>query len=104
VEVKSVTLKRGGQAQFPDAVTARGTKHLGELTDQVRAGARAVMFYLVQREDCAMFSIAADIDPDYDKALEAALGAGVEVLCHACRLSPGGIEVAGPLPFQPRTD
>ncbi len=104
VELKNVTLKRDGQAQFPDAVTARGTKHLGELADQVRAGARAVMFYLVQREDCRMFSVAADIDPGYDKAFGQALGAGVEVLCYACRISPEGIEVAAPLPFQPRKD
>ncbi len=104
VELKNVTLKRNGQAQFPDAVTARGTKHLGELTDQVKAGARAVMLYLVQREDCKMFSIADDIDPSYDAAFAQALGAGVEMLCHSCRISETVIEVAGPLPFRPRTD
>ncbi len=104
VELKNVTLKRDGGAQFPDAVTARGTKHLGELAERVRAGERGVMFYLVQREDCGMFSIATDIDPDYDKALGAALDAGVEVFCHACELSLEGIEVAAPLPFAPPTN
>ena len=48
VEVKSVTLRREEAAEFPDAVTARGTKHLGELSDMVANGGRAVMLYLVQ--------------------------------------------------------
>jgi sugar fermentation stimulation protein A len=98
VEIKSVTLRRGGPAEFPDAVTARGTKHLGELSDMVRSGARAVMFYLVQREDCAAFAVAADIDPAYAEALDAARRSGVETICYACRLTTEAIEISGPLP------
>ena len=101
VEIKSVTLRRHGPAEFPDAVTARGTKHLGELSEMVQGGARAVMFYLVQREDCRAFSIAADIDPIYAKALAAARGGGVEVICYACRLTTEAIEIAGKLPLEP---
>ena len=98
VEIKNVTLRRGGgPLEFPDAVTARGTKHLAELSDMVKGGARAVMFYLVQREDGDIFSIAADIDPVYAEALAGAIKTGVEVLCYRCRLSPTSIEVAGPV-------
>jgi sugar fermentation stimulation protein A len=98
VEVKNVTLARDGVALFPDAVTARGTKHLAELSDVVAGGGRAVMLYLVQREDCRSFAVAADIDPVYAEALGRARAAGVEALCYACRVSPEAIEVAAALP------
>ena len=99
VEVKNVHLKRGAHAAFPDSVTARGTKHLHELAQVAQEGARAVMLYIVQREDCARFTLAADIDPAYAAAFVDARASGVEALCHACRLSPDGIAVAAPLPI-----
>lgn len=80
VEVKNVTLRRDGFAEFPDAVTARGAKHLRELSDMVRQGHRAVMLYLVQRTDCRTFRLARDIDPGYGAAFDQALAAGVEAL------------------------
>ena len=98
VEIKSVTLKRSGNAEFPDAVTARGTKHLGELSHMVAAGSRAVMLYLVQREDCDVFSIAADIDPAYADALARAIKQGVEVICYGCRLTQAEIVIDRKLP------
>jgi len=97
VEVKNVHLKRTGPAEFPDAVTARGTKHLGELTQVVANGGRAVMFYLVQRMDCDRFAIAADIDPTYSAALSAALAGGVEALCYDCRITTEEIVLNRPL-------
>ena len=97
VEVKNVTLKRGKKAEFPDAVTTRGTKHLKELDQMVRDGHRAVMLYLVQREDCESFGVAGDIDPDYAKNLEAAMKTGVEVLCYQCKLSEEEITLDKPL-------
>lgn len=99
VEVKNVTLKRGPDdlAEFPDAVTARGAKHLREMTDVVAAGGRAMMVYLVQRTDCRRFSVASDIDPAYAAGLTAALAAGVEAVCYGCRLGPDAITVAEPL-------
>lgn len=100
VEVKNVHLKRGEWAEFPDAVTTRGTKHLGELTDMVAAGCRAVMVYLVQRGDCLGFRPAADIDPIYAAALAQAKRDGVEAICYACRLNLDGIEVGSPLPME----
>lgn len=101
VEVKNVHLRRSpGLAEFPDSVTARGAKHLVELGDMVENGARAAMVYLVQRNDCETFKIAADIDPNYDKALGLALERGVEALCYACEVAPEGIEVVRALPVE----
>jgi sugar fermentation stimulation protein A len=100
VEVKNVTLKVGFEARFPDAVTARGTKHLTELIRMVEEGHRAVMLYLVQRSDCSLFRPQYDIDPTYAAGLEAAHMAGVEVLCYHCNLTPEKIEVAGPMAFE----
>jgi len=93
VEVKNVTLKRHNHAEFPDAVTVRGAKHLGELADMVKAGHRAVMFYLVNRNDCTAFRLASDIDPAYATAFDEAIKAGVEVLVYRADLSAEAIEV-----------
>jgi len=99
VEIKNVHLKRGDWAEFPDAVTARGAKHLAELADEVAKGARAVMLYLVQRQDCRAFRPAADIDPTYAAGLSKAKGDGVEAICYTCRMGLDGIEVGHPLPL-----
>ncbi len=94
VEVKSVTLSRQpGLAEFPDSVTARGTKHLHELAAMVEQGHRAIMLYLVQRTDCDRFALAADIDPAYAAAFEATQAPGVERLVVGTTISPQGIEV-----------
>lgn len=88
VEVKNVHLSRmDGLAEFPDSVTARGAKHLRELVAVKKAGARAVMFFVVQRSDCRRFSPAADLDPAYAQALQDAVAAGVELLCYDCEVS-----------------
>ncbi|KIC11525.1 sugar fermentation stimulation protein [Leisingera sp. ANG-M1] len=94
VEVKSVTLSRQpGLAEFPDSVTARGTKHLGELANMVAQGHRAVMLYLVQRTDCSRFQLAADIDPAYSDAFASAHAAGVERLVYGTLITPAGVEL-----------
>lgn len=94
VEVKSVTLsRRPATAEFPDAVTARGARHLAELAAMVEAGARAVLVYLVQRGDCDRFELAADIDPAYARAAEAARAAGVEMLVMRAEVTSAGIEI-----------
>lgn len=95
VEVKSVTLSRHpGLAEFPDSVTARGAKHLGELAAMVAQGHRAIMLYLVQRTDCARFTLAQDIDPAYAAAYVSARNAGVETLCYGTNILPIGVELA----------
>jgi len=101
VEVKNTTMRRdltpSAPAEFPDSVTARGAKHLVELADMVREGHRAVMFYLVQRDDADAFTVAADIDPTYAAGLTAAINAGVEVLAYTCRITPEEIAVTDPV-------
>ena len=105
VEIKCVTLRRDGteeaspRAEFPDAVTARGAKHLGELAQVAEQGGRAVMFYLVQRGDCSRVTIASDIDPGYARAFDEARGRGVEVFCYDCAVGAEAIELARRLPF-----
>ena len=103
VEIKNVHLKRDtaipGLAEFPDAVTARGAKHLRELANVVADGGRAVMFYLVQRVDCSRFALADDIDPAYAEAFRAARAAGVEAICYDCNITTEQITVAGALPL-----
>lgn len=99
VEVKNVHLLREGDwAEFPDSVTKRGARHLEELSDMVAQGHRAVMLYVVQRTDCGRFRLAADLDPAYAAASDAARAAGVEILCHACTISPEEIRLDRALP------
>ena len=82
VEIKNVHLSREeGVAEFPDAVTTRGAKHLRELSLVAKSGQRAVMLYLIQRNDCKFFKIAEDIDEIYAREFYSALKAGVEVIC-----------------------
>jgi sugar fermentation stimulation protein A len=100
VEIKNVHLmRRPGLAEFPDAVTKRGAKHLQELSDMVAAGARAVMLFLVQIGSASAFALARDIDPGYGRAYDAARAAGVEAIARRCRLTRDGIEVAESVPI-----
>jgi len=101
VEIKNVHLSRTtGLAEFPDAKTERGVKHLTELGAMVAAGHRAVMLYLIQRADAEHFALAGDIDPRYAEAFDAARAAGVEAIAYACRLTPEEITIARPIPFR----
>jgi sugar fermentation stimulation protein A len=102
VEIKNVHLRRDGDwAEFPDCVTARGAKHLAELSRISADGGRAVMLYLVQRTDCARFRLAPDLDPAYARAFDAARAAGVEMLCYGSRITPEGVWLDKPLPVDP---
>jgi sugar fermentation stimulation protein A len=98
LEVKSVTLAESGVARFPDAVTARGRRHMQTL-ERLRAdGARAAVLFVVQRGDCARVEPADDVDPAYGEALRRAARAGVEVLAVRARVAPGRLTLDGPLP------
>jgi len=98
VEVKNVHLMRQQRlAEFPDAVTARGAKHLRELAAVADAGARAVMLFLVQIGSADRFALARDIDPGYGDAFDRARAGGVEVLAWRCRVSAEAISVADPV-------
>ena len=97
VEVKNVHFTRqAGLAEFPDTVTARGARHLEELIEIVRGGQRAVMLYVVQREDCDALRICADLDPVYARNFARAIAAGVEAHAVKCRVTPTEI-----VPFRP---
>lgn len=99
VEVKNVHLRRSGElAEFPDCVTTRGAKHLGELARVAEAGHRAVMLYLVQRTDCAAMALAGDLDPGYKAAAQVAKAHGVEMIAHATTITTEGVSLADPLP------
>ncbi len=101
VEVKNVTLSRtAGLAEFPDAVTSRGAKHLVELADMVGQGHRAVMLYLVQRSDVKKFSLAHDIDPTYVATWTRATEAGVESIAMACAMGDDEISCDRAIEFE----
>lgn len=87
VEVKNVTLVENAHARFPDAVSARGLKHLRELERLHKAGDRAAMLFVVQRADAKSFGPADDIDPEYAEGLRHAIQAGVEVYAYAAEVS-----------------
>jgi sugar fermentation stimulation protein A len=92
VEIKSVTYAADGTALFPDAVTARGQKHLRELMELKKRGAGAEIVFVVQRQDCAEFAPADEIDPVYGRLLREAADAGVRVSAYACAIDPlGGV-------------
>jgi sugar fermentation stimulation protein A len=100
VEVKNVHLsRRHGLAEFPDSVTARGAKHLAELSRMVRQGHRAVMVFLIQRGEARRLALARDIDPDYGAAFDAAIAVGVEAFALRCRMSTAEIVVDRPVPI-----
>lgn len=100
VEVKNVHLMRErGLAEFPDSVTARGAKHLDELANEVEAGRRAVMVYLVQYPGSERLSLARDIDPAYGAAFDRATERGVEALAYVCRVTQDEIAVATRIPI-----
>jgi sugar fermentation stimulation protein A len=82
VEIKNCTLVRNGIAYFPDAVTARGRKHLVELQKLVLRGNRCAMFFLVQRMDATAFTTADHIDPSYGEEFRKAKDNGVEVIVY----------------------
>ena len=92
VEVKNVHFRRTGSlAEFPDTRTDRGAKHLREMAAMVREGHRAVMVYLIQREDCLAMRLCRDIDPSYGAEFDRAVAAGVEAVAIRCHISPQAI-------------
>ncbi len=99
IEIKNCSLSIDGCAMFPDAVTARGTKHLKELISLKEQGNKACIFFLIQRMDADRFSPASHIDPVYAQALLDADKAGVMLLAYQARVSPESIDVVRSLPI-----
>ena len=88
MEVKNVTLFRDkNTAEFPDAITSRGSKHLLTLIDAIRKGYKCYLLFLVQIENMEYFRIAKDIDSEYYKNYLIAKNAGVNFLAYRCKIS-----------------
>lgn len=100
VEIKSVTYKNKDQAQFPDTVSERATKHLKELIKIKKSGDRAVLVLIIQRENISSFAPAKELDPVYASTFKEALEAGVEILAYKCHISPKEIIVKEKVPVE----
>ena len=94
IEVKNVTLFRDSKtAEFPDAITTRGSKHLLTLIDAIKKGYKTYLIFLVQIQNMENFKIARDIDAEYYKNYLAAKKAGVNFLAYRCNISPKEIKI-----------
>ena len=101
VEVKNVTLSRTKKlAEFPDAVTTRGAKHINDLVLASNNGYRTYLFYVIQREDCNHFAVAKDLDPEYHKLLLSTDPKKVKVICYDCKFSSKGIKLNNRIKFK----
>ena len=101
IEVKNVTLSRvKGIAEFPDAVTSRGLKHINELIKASKKGYKIYILYLIQRDDCKSFRIAEDIDTEYSNSLLKAVKKKLNVLCYDCKFSSKGIKLNQKIKFR----
>jgi sugar fermentation stimulation protein A len=101
VEVKNCSLVENDQAMFPDAITARGTKHLHELSQLIDQETRAAVLFCVQRADGHCFAPARHIDPVYAETLAEVHKQGVEVLAYRAEVSPDEVRVASALELCP---
>jgi len=94
IEVKNVTLSRTKKiAEFPDSVTARGLKHIYELLKASKKRYKIFILYVIQRNDCELFTIAKDIDPQYFAALNKAVKKKLNILCYDCKFFTKGIKL-----------
>ena len=101
IEVKNVTLSRiKNLAEFPDAVTSRGLKHINELLKASNMGYKIFILYLIQRNDCKLFKIAEDVDPEYSNSLIKAVKKKLNILCYDCKFSSKGIKLNQKVKFK----
>ena len=101
IEVKNVTLSRiKGLAEFPDAITSRGLKHINELMKASKNGYKIFILYLIQRDDCNFFKIAKDIDTEYSNSLAKAVKKKLNILCYDCKFSSKGIKLNQKIKFK----
>jgi len=100
VEIKNCTLVDNSVALFPDAVTARGLKHIAELQTLVNSGCRGVMFYFIQRMDAKIFKPADHIDSEYGQGLRRAVKMGLEVLVYDVAMDLNGIKLNRKMPYE----
>lgn len=100
LETKSVTLVTDGLAQFPDAPTERGRKHLEELIQAANVGERAVVVFIIQRPDALRFAPHVEADPLFSSALQQAGSAGVEIRAFTCDVTLESITISAEVPVR----
>ena len=95
LEIKNAHLEREkGIAEFPDSVTTRGAKHMYALGEEaIKPNTRAMVLYIIQRDDCNFFKIASDLDPNYRKAVDYAKSNGVEFLAFNTSITKIGTKI-----------
>ncbi|MDC3061240.1 DNA/RNA nuclease SfsA [Candidatus Pelagibacter sp.] len=88
IEVKNVTLNRKNDiAEFPDAITTRGSKHLKKLSESIKQGYKPFVLFLIQIQDISKFRIAKDIDSEYYKNFIVAKEKGLKFIAYSCKLN-----------------
>ena len=101
IEVKNVTLSRQNDiAEFPDAITSRGLKHIQELLKAKKKGFEIYLFFVIQRNDCSKFELAKDIDPEYCELLLKAVKKNLKILCYDCKFSTKRIQLNREIQFK----
>ena len=101
IEVKNVTLSRiKNLAEFPDAITSRGLRHINELLKASNMGYKIFILYLIQRNDCKLFKIAEDVDPEYSNSLIKAVKKKLNILCYDCKFLTKGIKLNKKVKFK----
>lgn len=100
IEVKGVTLENDGIAMFPDAPTARGVKHLQELTDCLQQGYEAAAIFVIQFTGAKLFKPNYATHPEFAQALRAAQAAGVQVVALECTVTPESMYIGKSVPLQ----
>lgn len=100
IEVKGVTLENDGIAMFPDAPTARGVKHLQELTDCLQQGYEAVAIFVIQFTGAKLFKPNYATHPEFAQALRSAQAAGVQVVALECTVTPESMYIGKSVPLQ----
>lgn len=98
LEVKNCSLAEDATAMFPDAVTARGTKHLHELARLVEAGYGAAVLFCIQRSDAVRFRPASSIDPVYAQTVSWAQERGVQFLAYQAEVTTKSVTLARKIP------
>ena len=94
IEVKNVTLSRNNDiAEFPDAITSRGSKHIKTLIEATKKGYKSYILFLIQIQNMENFQIAKDIDKNYYKNYLLAKKSGVRFLAYRCNMSPNSITI-----------
>lgn len=93
MEIKNVSMVIGSCAQFPDAVTERGQKHISELINLVKKGHTAELIFIIQRDDCSSFSPASHVDPKYSQRLKEAVNEGIIITPLVAQVSPEFIQL-----------